>query len=114
MDIQRFKTVNTAKGTWSLLDLLSSTGSPEEKPAVVDNNEAVAVKSQMGIAEIQRAVREVAAGIIGEILEGDMLLITSKLCFKEGSAWHDRCIVRSMNSFLNQIQILRTACKQIE
>ena len=69
MDIQRFKTVNTAKGKWSLLDLLHSIEITEEKPRAA-NQELVAVSSHLGIADIERAVREVAAGIIGEVLEG--------------------------------------------
>lgn len=75
MDIQRFKTVNTAKGPWSLLDLLSSKKITEQKPKDSDQ-EPEAVKTQIGIADIQRAVREVAAGIIGESLEGKTNLQT--------------------------------------
>ena len=74
MDIHRFKTVNTAKGDWFLLDVLSSTEIREEEPDVVDDDTGVAAKSQLGIADIERAVREVATGIIGGALEGGVFL----------------------------------------
>lgn len=70
LDIARFTAVNTAKGSWSLLDLLSSTG--DSKSEICSPvQEAQPPPSTLSLAEIQGIVREVATAIIGEALEGD-------------------------------------------
>ena len=69
LDIQRFTAVNTAKGAWPLLDLMRST--EMDAAATVTAAPAVeSVKAAMGHTDIQRTVREVAAVIVGESLEG--------------------------------------------
>ena len=76
MDIQRFKTVNTAKGPWPLLELLSTAEVRDDEPSA-SQMEPELVKAQISMADIQRAVREVAARIIGETLEGKAPQLTS-------------------------------------
>ncbi len=76
MDIQRFKTVNTAKGPWPLLELLNTAEVRDDEPSA-SQMEPELVKEQISITDIQTAVREVAAGIIGETLEGKAPQLTS-------------------------------------
>lgn len=67
MDIARFTAVNTAKGPWSLLRLLSSTKKTAEPSLIAEAPPPVAAP---GIIDVQKIIKEVAAGIIGVELKG--------------------------------------------
>ena len=75
LDISRFTAVNTAKGRWPLLDLLATTPSSQAAATEAAENtdresgtkEAIAA---MSIEAVAAVITEVAAGIIGDSLEG--------------------------------------------
>jgi len=73
MDIPRFTAVNTAKGPWSLLSLLATTPDTTEAtpakiaPPVAESGDAGV---GMSLEAVQGVIRDVAAAIIGEALEG--------------------------------------------
>jgi hypothetical protein len=84
MDIRRFTAVNTAKGPWPLLSLLATTPDTTEvtpansAPLLAEPGDA---RVGMSLEAVQGVVRDVAAVIIGETLEG----ITLKSCCKNPS-----------------------------
>lgn len=73
LDIGRFTDVNTAKGPWSLLSLLGSTKDDQTEPFTRIEEVKVPSVAQLNLSEIQRTVREAAAAITGEVLEGIFL-----------------------------------------
>ena len=72
IDIARFTALNTAKGSWALLNLLSSVKISADIVGVTD---APATRlSSISIKDVQSIIRQVAAGIIGEELGGNDFL----------------------------------------
>ena len=75
LDFSRFTTVNTAKGRWPLLNLLATspssqataTEAAENADSASGTNEAMAA---MSIEAVEAVITELAAGIIGDSLEG--------------------------------------------
>ena len=87
MDIPRFTAVNTAKGPWSLLSLLATT--PEDRQATEAEPappplDSQATRTGLSLEAIQGVVRDVAAAIIGETLEGKATVIW---IFVQGAKW---------------------------
>ena len=73
MDIPRFTAVNTAKGSWSLLSLLATVAEDFQAtnaapaPPLLESQGA---RAGLSLDAVQGIVRDVAAAIIGETLEG--------------------------------------------
>lgn len=75
MDYQRFAAINTSKGPWALLDQLRTArqapqqeAGSSEQAAELDSRTS---RPAMALADVEVVIREVAAGIIGDNLEGN-------------------------------------------
>lgn len=77
MDYERFRAVNTSKGKWSLLDLLStvkidiSSAASLRTPAAPARELAAPRATTLTLSAVTSIVTEAAAAIIGETIQGD-------------------------------------------
>lgn len=92
LNYERFRAVNTSKGSWALLDHLTTVrndaGATAAFEAPIATTAEAAPKAALSLSAVTSIVGEVATAIIGEILQGKSNVTTDHAQSRSRSSEH--------------------------